>query len=537
VSCRVQPCSRHQVCNAQTGFCEADTNCVAEGCESGALTCDSSSGRCVPLPCTGDAGCPASFVCGAQGTCTTGCRPNGGACAAGQYCRVLTGESLGQCVPQCVRDIDCPFGQSCQLSDNRSTCQLEPPCQSSDDCRGDEICSQSSCTQPPCTDDSACQGSQVCNRSTGLCVGGDCTEDIFAPNHAQPNAATLSVGVYSPLTLCPGHADWFAIDVRSSDALRIHIEHGAGSDVDIYLFDQSGQLLALNQRPHNVVILEHVATRTQTLVLKITATSYAMTSYSLDVTLNANLFCVDDAFEENDTIHQATILPITAGSPTELPLRLCGFDEDWFVLPQLSASSGLHVRFRNAPADFIGRLLTPDGKVFTPALGESLRFRRLGVSGNYYLQARTSSGRAASYRMLYDVEAPWQCSPGTAHSTIETARQLEQNSTSIVLFCPIDGGWEVGWFALERGEDPGTIGIELIPSPNAPTLDFTLFELIDGQPVVIRAATRQLDGRLALTSLVQSEHPLLIRVLANEPAGRIRTQPSYQLSYGFEYLN
>ena len=53
----------------------------------------------------------------------------------------------------------------------------------------------------------------------------------------------------------------------------------------------------------------------------------------------------------------------TADLISELPLRICGYDEDWFVLPDLSANQGLRVRFRNAPGDFVGHLLTPDGAI------------------------------------------------------------------------------------------------------------------------------------------------------------------------------
>lgn len=534
VSCRNQSCGRNQTCNTQTGFCETNADCTTNGCSSDAETCDAISGLCIAVACSSDSGCPGGFICGDNLRCIAGCRSDGRACKQGQYCRVQPGDTFGQCMPQCILDTDCPFGQRCELQNERAVCQLEDTCESDDNCRADEVCVDAVCTQPPCASNNDCPNAQVCNRSTGNCLEFICNEDIFAPNHTAATAAPLAPGTYSQLTLCP--EDWFSIDVRSNDAVRFRINHSDDADIDAYLFDADGNLLTANQRLNSAIYLDYVTTRAQRLRLQLISTNYTSANYRISLSLNEDRFCTDDDFEENDTLEEATRLPTTTGTRSELPLRICGYDQDWFVLPELSADQGLRIRFRNAPRDFIGSLLTPDGAVFRPSIDEDVLLTRLGKPGDYYLHARSKTGQSTNYRMLFEVLPRWQCSAAsTAHATRNTAQPLASDTTQTQALCPADASWALHWFALETPPEPtSTIHVELRPNdhgPHAPALNLTLFEIIHDQPVVVRAAAAQLDGTMKLQSEVTGDNPLYLRISSPDAVQRVYSPPGYQISY------
>src|SRR5690606_937846 len=133
---------------------------------------------------------------------------------------------VGACVPNCSVDQECPFGQICDLAGApESRCVAEGPCSSDAGCRTAEVCSASACVQPPCAADADCRDGQVCETSTGLCRDAGCADDVYGlgddPNHTRATAFGLAPGEYTELKLCPGRADWFAIETRTTDILRL----------------------------------------------------------------------------------------------------------------------------------------------------------------------------------------------------------------------------------------------------------------------------------------------------------------------------
>lgn len=537
VSCRSQPCAALQVCNTQTGFCESAENCVSDGCSSAGEFCDTDSRRCVPRPCEEDLECGPGFVCGSQNTCVSGCRSEQGACPTAQYCRVLPGEVVGQCVPECRESQDCPFGQYCQSTEGRMICLLEPPCEVDGDCRSDEICEDRQCRAPPCVADEDCPQGASCQRSSGLCLGAECVEDIFSPNHDRSTAATIPIGDYANLTLCPGRADWFALDVRSTDVLNLRLERPPSSEVEVRLYDEQGRVVSADGRINSVALLQHVATHAQTLYLEVFGASFEEVTYSLSFSMNVTTVCLDDGFEENDRPDQAAVLPTDTGSPTELPLRVCGFDEDWFVLPRLNPGDGLVVRFRNGPSGFVGRVLTPDGAVLEAPVGESLRMRRVGVAGDYFLHAYSRQGLSGSYRMLFDVLAPWECPASPQGTDRLSAPLLMAQESAQATLCPAQGSWQIHWYRLEELEGPGMITLELHPGADLPDVSLTLFkESAEGELKLVRSAGASADGRLVLPALVSGQEPMFLRVDSQGAPGRLFDSPRYGLLFAWEAM-
>ncbi|QDG54765.1 hypothetical protein FIV42_29670 [Persicimonas caeni] len=538
--CVDDSCPARQVCNAQTGFCEARSNCELDPCASAAEECDTLTGQCVPRSCADDSECPFSFYCAASGVCRSGCRVDeADACPDGEFCRAAVGEPIGQCREQCHADDDCPLGQQCEQTRDGSSCELEPPCAEDEDCRGQAVCRQNRCQPPPCTANADCAGDEVCDLATGTCVGGNCEEDIHAPNQTPDEAAELDPGSFAQLRLCPGKADWFSLRMRSSDAFELRLEHAPSADLDIFVWGPNGYLLAANQQTGPVTTLEVNSQVTQQVAVQIVGLDLDEETYDLEVTRNPDaLFCRDDTSEENDHPGQPVVLPTDTSAPFEASLSVCGADEDWFVLPELQRDQGLVVARSEVTSQLVVELLTPDG--YTYALAppsaiepDEIRLERLGAEGDYLLRVRDWLSRAGTYRLRTQVLAPFDCPDATAHNTAETAVQVPINAVQLYSFCPLEQAWEIDWLALTPAQQDGTLTAQVVAVGDLPDLDVVVFEqTVDGLERV-RSAART-DQYYQVRLPVEAGESYLFRISANGVPGRIVDGVNYQVFYRYE---
>lgn len=524
-------CPQGQSCNASTGFCEPAFRCQSHSDCGVAEQCDFTTQQCVDRDCDDDADCPTAYVCGDDETCTAGCRPGAGGCPPRQFCSVLTGDSVGNCVPNCQADQDCPFGQFCDLTRApESRCVNEGPCTVDDDCRLDEICADTACVQPPCVADEDCLDNQVCDTSTRTCRAGACTEDNFGagtvPNHSRSTARTLDLGTYTQLVLCPGRADWFAIDARDTDVLRARLTQATQlPDLDLYLYDGTGQLVARNQQTAPVSTIKYAAGRDQVLYLEVRATSFASATY--DLSLGADV-CANDPFEENDRLEEATVVPSSIGLPTELQLRACGFDEDWFRLRQNSPDAGLRIERVLSTSDLVVDLFLPDGEQFAIAPDEPFLALRTGATGSAYVRAYGVRGQSGSYRLAFETLDPWQCPDAGAHASAETAIVAEPTGFGGTL-CPLAGAWEVDWIELVVTE-PGILDAQVRALDGAPPLDIVLWSGDGVDNTLVRAAARA-DGVSVVQAAVEPGPRWFLRVSSASNLGRVLDEPRYDLEY------
>jgi len=528
-------CPDAQTCNASTGFCEPAFRCTVDGCPA-YQECNELTDACEARSCTpGLEQCPQGYVCGDESVCRAGCRPGHDDCPARHFCRVPTGSSIGQCEPNCRIDDDCPFGQRCDTSGDASVCAAEPPCQVDAQCRVDEICLNEACAQPPCSSDADCLDTQICNPSEATCETGDCTEDIYgrgdigAPNHDRTSAFPLQPGDYTQLSLCPGRPDWFAVSVRASDIVRIRVESDAAMpDLDLAIYDESGDLVAADGEVGRVTSLKFAAARTRVVFLEVTAATFEAATY--DLSLHTE-FCSNDSFEDNDTRAQATVLPPTVGVRSELPLRTCGHDQDWFELPQLEPSDGLRIERLTTTPDLDVTLWTPDGATYPVSRDEPLTALRLGAQGNYDVRADPTLGQSGSYRLAFEVLPEWNCPGAGAHATASDALPVAPDTPTDEMLCPRDGNWEVDWIALETS-GPGTLDVRVAASGSAPLLDVALLEDTGSGLELIRAAHRDGDTSV-LWAALDGTADYYLRLSSSRPLGRILEPPDYEVRYTF----
>lgn len=169
-------CEDDEVCDEDTGRCEAAPECDRDGdCASGEV-CE--GGECVAgesPECEEDADCGAGESC-VGGACEAvveeGCQDNGD-CAVGERCNVLSG-ACQAITPDgaCQTSADCAGGQTC----NRVSMRCETPgerCLGPQDCAAGEVCNTVSgaCEPAPagCTSDAQCATGEACNTATGVC--------------------------------------------------------------------------------------------------------------------------------------------------------------------------------------------------------------------------------------------------------------------------------------------------------------------------------------------------------------------------------
>jgi hypothetical protein len=523
-------CPFGQICNSQTGLCEPAFQCSVSGCGT-AEECNLQSQQCEAAGCIQDTDCPNGYLCESR-LCTEGCRTTNSRCPLGLSCVVRSG-TYGRCEPTCSADSDCPFGQWCDPTMSQATCRVEPPCLENEDCRLDEICLRQTCSRPPCSHNSECSDGEICDTTTGNCIVHGCTDDVYgrgeeeSANHSYETAATLVAGEYAALTLCPGRTDWFKIAVRESELIRVRLDLEAlHPDVDVYVYDANRQLVAWNQELGQTSTLRIGANTAGWLWIAFRTYSQEPISYRANLGLS---FCEPDPFEDNDKHTAATPIPTVPQTPSELRLTTCGFDEDWFVLPNLAAEDGLRLLTREGSADLSVVLLTPDGLRLPIRRDTALSIPRVGLAGDYFIQARSTLGQTSAYRMVFELLEPYSCLDPVDNTTKEDSVALEAGVTKTATLCPSETAWETDWYTFSV-ENQRRIQIEIVPGENVSAIQATLWRDSPTEWSVVRSG-RTVDSRILLEAPVVSGETNYLQITSHAPVGRIFGPPQYTLNW------
>lgn len=543
-------CPEGQVCDGTDGFCVTEPGCQSDDCGA-AERCDTDSGACVPRSCDADGECPRGYICGrTTGTCIAGCRDEQSRCPSGQRCWG------GQCLSNCGTDRDCPHGQYCATDGNESVCRPEGPCDTDDDCRrSDEVCRNGSCTAPPCQSDDDCASNRVCDRGTGLCVGGDCSDDSFAPNQTRSEATSLEFETYTGLQLCPGKSDWFQLEAESAESVAIRLEHPAETDIDMTVFTDDGDVAALNhQAPSRArgtasTSVSFVSERAQTLVLRVFSEDRvepsdggerrslpipASAGYELQVERAEEFLCRDDRFEENDARAEAETLPSDVGSAPAYPfLKICGGDTDWFRLPEMQNRAQLEAELRNAPGHVELEILAEHGARFERPPNEPFHLWRNASRQDWFFRVSSNRRQSTGYNLTYAVDSPWQCPEAGAYGDADHALALAPDTRTTYLLCPVQDGWEDDWIALQPPTSDTYLDVQVFERAGSPPLEVTLFEKKEDSLSLLRAA----EGRQGVHGAaleVDTSQEIVVRIVGASEPGTLVEKPEYDVVYGYE---
>jgi hypothetical protein len=524
-------CPRAQVCDAERGFCELEGRCLNDSDCAQGEACDVTLGECAALPCAQDDQCPREFVC-ELGRCQPGCLPEEPRCLPGRFCRNRDGEATGTCASECTVDTECVNGSRCALEAAPAQCVPEGPCEADADCRADEGCVDNQCVATPCLADSDCVGAEVCDLATGVCIGGDCVEDTFSPNHAYTAAAAVEPGALTNLALCPRRPDWYALELVAGELVEVTVEHRLSDDLDLHLFDSNLRLLRADEGLGVSAKVRYQARRDDRVLLRVASVGDQEASYELSVERTAALACDDDAFEQNDFAREAREVNPTPQSPVNLPLTVCFDDEDWFVLRDLSSEQGLTIRA--SPEEDLTldvSLYTPDGATL-PVGPDGLSLARLGASGDYFVRARSLLGAAGDYGLVMAPTDGLICPSQSTTGGVEDAIALPApDQESVHVLCTAGDDWEIDWYAVPPVAETGVVTVRFDSAPDL-ELTVTLFELEEeGVTRLLRTST---PGQPTVAAQVTPTQDLRLRVTSPRLPGRLVENPTYTLEWAVE---
>ncbi|MFT5993344.1 MAG: hypothetical protein ACI82G_002347 [Bradymonadia bacterium] len=221
--------------STDASVCESDIDCAVT---AGAQLCD--NGVCVGFEPAQPG--PAGADCDTQSDC-----------ADGLFCyQGVPGFSDNYCTALCQDELDCgDFGRNAQCIANGDEGVCVGACDTDLDCPTFYSCQGGSCDLEFCGTDADCGDGQLCRRTNqqnlGLCTeiefitcDGD---DAFEPNDTDSTATVLD-GSESGV-VCDLNDDWFAIELTEpTQRLELTVTYEGGADLDHYLFDAAGVLVA-----------------------------------------------------------------------------------------------------------------------------------------------------------------------------------------------------------------------------------------------------------------------------------------------------
>ncbi|MDF1564550.1 MAG: PPC domain-containing protein [Deltaproteobacteria bacterium] len=350
------------------GDCEAHGDCaLGEFCVQGLCRLPAGDPECGTVrACGNDTDCEADERCNEQTlVCEldTGCFSDG-ACAAGTYCdlgtntcrQACTAETeleicpdawncvSGRCV-ECSADADCGTGLTCDLLAGR--CAAQATCFTDRDCVRPLVCNRATgqCTDepPPCVSNDDCLPTEVCEIRSGLCVDAECLPDALEPNDLISEAAPVSPGLISNLTLCNQEDDHYLVSLGAGDRVSLTVNPPAlsGSNYSARAFDPTGTSVIATGN----LQLDFIAAVTGDHPLLVTATDLRGT-YSIQLLVSRGIPCEDDGNEPNDGFTAATLL-----QPGSLfNLQRCASNDDWYEVLLERGRSGT-VRLQHDPLE------------------------------------------------------------------------------------------------------------------------------------------------------------------------------------------
>ena len=236
-----------------------------------------------------------------------------------------------------------------------------------------------------------------------------CLDDSYEDNDYDTNPTSISPGSYPDLGICNSDEDWYELSVMSDSELTIELTFSDGEgNIDLWVRDPSTTLVgeSISNTDNESVGPTVVAMAGDYLIHVQLVSDDGPTlgnTYDLDVTVGAPFECVDDGWEDNDSL--ATAAPITAG--TYLDLITCPADEDHYAV-YLTAGQTLtaDLLFNHADGNIDAALFDPSGATVATGTSstddESLGPYTATTTGDHVIQVGLSADDAIP-GSLYDL--------------------------------------------------------------------------------------------------------------------------------------
>ncbi len=189
----------------------------------------------------------------------------------------------------------------------------------------------------------------------------ECSDDIYEPNNSIEGARLLGSGTYQNLKICPSDEDYYAFDLNQKDRIEITTNFSdASADIDIVLYDPLRREVAYSISSGDVEKIDYITDISGRYILNVFAWDNNAADYSMNIKItSAASSCVDDRFEENDSVQSSAQI-----NSTEIyGLRICPSDYDYYSIT-LNRSDWLSagVFYNESKDKLFAAILSSDGK-------------------------------------------------------------------------------------------------------------------------------------------------------------------------------
>jgi hypothetical protein len=343
--------------------------------------------------------------------------------ASGAYSMQVTNPGgaggLGVC-ESCTADVQCGDADDhCIYIGAGSNTFCGQGCTSSSQCPSGYTCSSSPVLSVDFASAKQCvPQSQTCGSTT------QCVDDQYEDNDTLTIAkgkSALPTGTHN-LKSCPGPVfddeDWYKIDITSNQQVTASISGGSASDLDLFLKDSTGKVLASSAKSgSNESLTTASCLSPGTYYLHVYAWSQAENPYTLTWSKQScSVSCQDDSYEEDDNQAEARPVNLNSGPYTAVSNQICAYDDDWYEMQMYAGESIV------ATVDFIQTSFDEEVDVYvynsagvnlTPCCNpnngqssdsdEELTYP-ITQSGTYYVVVKGWAGSENSYGICIDYD-------------------------------------------------------------------------------------------------------------------------------------
>jgi len=271
-----------------------------------------------------------------------------------------------------------------------------------------------------------------------------CEDDMFEPDDSLESPRLLGDGSYKGLKICNGNEDYYGFNLNKGDRISLTVSYNTSeADVDIVLFDPNRKEVAYSLGSTGTEEIEFTAEISGVYALYVFAWDNGTATYQMEARITkAGVSCVDDRFEENDTIYQATEIR----SSEIYGLRICAGDRDYY---SISLNSGdilsVGVFYEESRGKLYAALLSSDGKtVFATGEKQSgdivLDITAPSSQGYILLVMGIDQTISNDYDMLIDIKKVVSCTDDRfeENDSFYYAPAVGKGSISNLNLCPSD---------------------------------------------------------------------------------------------------
>jgi hypothetical protein len=325
---------------------------------------------------------------------------------------------LAVCKP-CTADVQCGGADdACLFIGAGSDTFCGKKCTASGDCPAGYDCSASNVLSIDFKSSRQCiPKSQSCTATTS------CADDQYEENDTLAAAKlkpALAPGTYNVMS-CPGPVyddeDWYKLEVGANTEITASINGGTASDLDLFLKDATGSVLAKSTKTGSSESLTSSCLAAGTYYLHVYAWSQAANPYSLTWSKKTCAAgCQDDSYEPDDNASQARVIDLDLGPYKALSNKICPYNEDWFEMQMYTGEtivstatfthSGYATDLDLYVYDSAGKNLTPccdsnNGQSSTS--NEKISYQ-IPTSGTYFVVVKGLTSATNSYGICIDYQ-------------------------------------------------------------------------------------------------------------------------------------